>query len=375
MSEERCLPRWWMGGVAASGAACFTQCFDTVKMLLATISFLFLSNCNEWCSGLWPHGTPNSLPWYISVSQYIDTQGVTLGGGVSPSQCRGGERDLKVGNFEKHKSKENAVGMRYLRNVCGQTRMDRDTNEWVLKEYEKVYPHLYGGRMENHLGKTTISTPDQDSNLDLSVIGSLVYFKSDALEYAATEAGKAAKQHLNPKDGTVPFYQKVIIASIGGTIGGFIGTPADVINVRMQNDIKLPPEKRRNYKHVLDGLWRIHREEGLRGLFSGATMATGRSVLMTIGQLSFYDQIKMFLMSHTSLKDNITTHFTTSVLAGAIATTLTQPIDVIKTRTMNARPGEFKEHGVRTTDMESLSGPSGFGGFEDSSGPSLFKTH
>ncbi|CAG2060005.1 unnamed protein product, partial [Timema podura] len=234
-------------------------------------------------------------------------------------------------------------------------------------KYEKVYPHLYGGRMENHLGKTTISTPDQDSNLDLSVIGSLVYFKSDALEYAATEAGElqtdqetskplkrleisleAAKQHLNPKDGTVPFYQKVIIASIGGTIGGFIGTPADVINVRMQNDIKLPPEKRRNYKHVLDGLWRIHREEGLRGLFSGATMATGRSVLMTIGQLSFYDQIKMYLMSHTSLKDNITTHFTTSVLAvssafrGAIATTLTQPIDVIKTRTMNARPGEFK---------------------------------
>nr|CAD7265652.1 unnamed protein product [Timema shepardi] len=153
---------------------------------------------------------------------------------------------------------------------------------------------------------------------------------------------EAAKQHLNPKDGTVPFYQKVIIASIGGTIGGFIGTPADVINVRMQNDIKLPPEKRRNYKHVVDGLWRIHREEGLRGLFSGATMATGRSVLMTIGQLSFYDQIKMFLMSHTSLKDNITTHFTTSVLAGAITTTLTQPIDVIKTRTMNARPGEFK---------------------------------
>nr|CAD7265651.1 unnamed protein product [Timema shepardi] len=52
MSEERHLPRWWMGGVAASGAACFTQCLDTVKvinvddaqMMLAPISFLFLSN-------------------------------------------------------------------------------------------------------------------------------------------------------------------------------------------------------------------------------------------------------------------------------------------------------------------------------------------
>jgi hypothetical protein len=30
------------------------------------------------------------------------------------------------------------------------------------------------------------------------------------------------------------------------------------------------------------------------------------------------------------------------VLQGGVATTLTQPIDVIKTRTMNARPGEFK---------------------------------
>jgi dicarboxylate transporter 10 len=31
-----------------------------------------------------------------------------------------------------------------------------------------------------------------------------------------------------------------------------------------------------------------------------------------------------------------------SVLQGGVATTLTQPIDVIKTRRMNARPGEFK---------------------------------
>lgn len=30
------------------------------------------------------------------------------------------------------------------------------------------------------------------------------------------------------------------------------------------------------------------------------------------------------------------------VLQGGVATTLTQPIDVIKTRTMNARPGDFK---------------------------------
>nr|CAD7413133.1 unnamed protein product [Timema cristinae] len=39
-------------------------------------------------------------------------------------------------------------------------------------ELEEVNPHLRGGRVENHLGKTTPSSPDQDSNLDLPVLSS-----------------------------------------------------------------------------------------------------------------------------------------------------------------------------------------------------------
>nr|CAD7259135.1 unnamed protein product [Timema shepardi] len=36
----------------------------------------------------------------------------------------------------------------------------------------EVNPHLRGGRVENHLGKTTPSSPDLDSNLDLPVLSS-----------------------------------------------------------------------------------------------------------------------------------------------------------------------------------------------------------
>nr|CAD7575918.1 unnamed protein product [Timema californicum] len=39
-------------------------------------------------------------------------------------------------------------------------------------ELEEVNPHLRGGRMENHLGKTTPSSPNRDSNLDLPVLSS-----------------------------------------------------------------------------------------------------------------------------------------------------------------------------------------------------------
>nr|CAD7260560.1 unnamed protein product [Timema shepardi] len=39
-------------------------------------------------------------------------------------------------------------------------------------ELEEVNPHLRGGRVENHLGKTTPISPDQDSNLGLPVLSS-----------------------------------------------------------------------------------------------------------------------------------------------------------------------------------------------------------
>jgi dicarboxylate transporter 10 len=37
----------------------------------------------------------------------------------------------------------------------------------------------------------------------------------------------------------------------------------------MQNDSKAPKEQRRNYKHAIDGLIRIWREEGPKKLFNG----------------------------------------------------------------------------------------------------------
>nr|CAD7459900.1 unnamed protein product [Timema tahoe] len=48
---------------------------------------------------------------------------------------------------------------------------------------KEVYLHLYGGRTGNNFEKTNLSTPDQDSNLDLPVIGSLAYCESSTLLY------------------------------------------------------------------------------------------------------------------------------------------------------------------------------------------------
>ncbi|XP_037716757.1 mitochondrial dicarboxylate carrier [Drosophila subpulchrella] len=140
---------------------------------------------------------------------------------------------------------------------------------------------------------------------------------------------------------TDTFAGKVALAGVSGLVGGIVGTPADMVNVRMQNDVKLPVEQRRNYKNAFDGLFKVYRQEGFARLFSGATTATARGILMTIGQIAFYDQTKIYLLATPYFHDNLITHFTASLVAGTIATTLTQPLDVLKTRSMNAKPGEY----------------------------------
>ncbi|EDW42329.1 mitochondrial dicarboxylate carrier [Drosophila sechellia] len=169
------------------------------------------------------------------------------------------------------------------------------------------------------------------NGLSASVLRQLTY---STARFGVYEAGK---EYVN----TDTFGGKVALAGASGLVGGIVGTPADMVNVRMQNDVKLPPQQRRNYNNAFDGLVRVYRQEGFKRLFSGATTATARGILMTIGQIAFYDQTKIYLLATPYFQDNLVTHFTASLVAGTIATTLTQPLDVLKTRSMNAKPGEF----------------------------------
>lgn len=181
------------------------------------------------------------------------------------------------------------------------------------------------------------------------------------LTYSTTRFAmyETLKKHFTADGSTMPFYQKVWTAMVAGAMGGFVGTPADLINVRMQNDVKLPKDQRRNYKNAFDGFYRVYREEGVRRMFSGATMASSRAILVTVGQLACYDQIKQTLMSTGYFKDNVFTHVTCSAIAGTIATVLAHPVDVMKTRMMNAPPGTYSSLMACAVDI-GKNGPLGF---------------
>nr|CAD7603104.1 unnamed protein product [Timema genevievae] len=72
-------------------------------------------------------------------------------------------------------------------------------------ESQEVNPHLRGGRVENHLGKTTPSSPNRDSNLDLPVLevelnttGALANYATEAAQRLGNRSGKLNSEKVYP---------------------------------------------------------------------------------------------------------------------------------------------------------------------------------
>lgn len=64
-------------------------------------------------------------------------------------------------------------------------------------------------------------------------------------------------------------------------------------------------------------------------------------------------------MKTNYFQDNSPTHFLSSLISGGVATMFTQPLDVMKTRLMNAKPGQYSGLFAVAKDIASV-GPLGF---------------
>ncbi|KAI8341652.1 mitochondrial carrier domain-containing protein [Chlamydoabsidia padenii] len=154
--------------------------------------------------------------------------------------------------------------------------------------------------------------------------------------------GYEKMKRIVSKDKDPNVWQMLVASSTAGALGGACGNPGDVVNVRMQYDGQLPVQQRRNYKHALDGVVRIAREEGVASLFRGLGPNMNRAILMTSSQCVSYDTFKDLLLRYSPLQDGLILHFTSSTLAGLVATTVCSPVDVIKTRIMTASSSDRK---------------------------------
>lgn len=119
-------------------------------------------------------------------------------------------------------------------------------------------------------------------------------------------------------EGAMPFYKKLGLGSIAGGTAAMIGVPSEVCLVRMGADSKKPVAERRNYKHVVDAVIRIGKEEGLSALWSGAGPTIARACLLNAGQLGVYSEAKEVLSDSIGLS-GIQLQFVGSLIASVAA--------------------------------------------------------
>ena len=190
---------------------------------------------------------------------------------------------------------------------------------------------------------------------------------------------------LAPSDGSaVPFYQKVLFGVAAGACGAVVGTPGassraiplprrchvvvfapaleqqpsmmcpfpavvavycvwvavsvvvaaagDLAMIRMMADGHLPVEHRRGYRHVGDALSQIVKADGVVGCWKGCSPTVVRAMALNGAQLGGYSQAKEGILKLGLLRDGVACHFAASLFAGFIATVVSIPVDMVKTR-------------------------------------------
>lgn len=167
--------------------------------------------------------------------------------------------------------------------------------------------------------------------VDASIARQLVYSGTRFGMYDVLK--KAAGEDVAP----LSLIAKAACGATAGAAGAFAGNPGDLAMVRMQADGKLPPAERRGYRNIFDALNRIARTEGVPSMWkTGIVPNMNRAAIITVGQLAAYDQCKQGLLEF-GFQDGIRLHFSASFIAAFIASVMSNPVDVAKTRLMNQR--------------------------------------
>jgi solute carrier family 25 oxoglutarate transporter 11 len=161
------------------------------------------------------------------------------------------------------------------------------------------------------------------------------------LVYSGTRFGMydILKSAAGEGSGPLSMPAKVVCAAGAGFMGAFVGNPGDLAMVRMQADGKLPEAQRRGYRNIFDAVRKIAGSEGVFSMWqTGVVPNMNRAAIITVGQLAAYDQCKQILQANGA-PDGIPTHFGASFMAAFIASVMSNPVDVAKTRLMNQGSG------------------------------------
>lgn len=119
-----------------------------------------------------------------------------------------------------------------------------------------------------------------------------------------------------------------------------------------QDQIPRRRKKARTRKKIQDCNWSLQENHRLRrvlsillfrvaGLWTGLGPNIIRNSIINAAEIATFDQVKDMILRRNLMEDGIPCHLVSSAIAGFTACIVGSPVDVLKTRLMNAKVGEY----------------------------------
>jgi solute carrier family 25 uncoupling protein 8/9 len=130
------------------------------------------------------------------------------------------------------------------------------------------------------------------------------------------------------------FGGKLAAGTLSGGLAAALTSPTELIKTRMQTQANPSSSSSvsRSKPTTIQILRSVVEKDGVKGLWKGSGPGMARASVITACQCASYEDLKRMVMRASGWGDNMVTHLTASTLAGLIATTITNPLDVIKTK-------------------------------------------
>uniref|UniRef100_UPI003590266F mitochondrial glycine transporter-like n=1 Tax=Myxine glutinosa TaxID=7769 RepID=UPI003590266F len=128
--------------------------------------------------------------------------------------------------------------------------------------------------------------------------------------------------------------ESLLLGASARSIAGLCMLPVTVVKTRYESG-------RFNYSSVIGALRVIQHTEGMRGLFGGLTATLLRDAPFSGIYLMFYTQSKQAIQKGVDPSWQLSSNFCCGILAGVMASLVTQPADMVKTM-MQMEPHKYK---------------------------------
>jgi solute carrier family 25 protein 34/35 len=141
----------------------------------------------------------------------------------------------------------------------------------------------------------------------------------------------------DPSKGSAPGWKRMVAGSICGVLGAISCNPFELVKTRLQSSAagKIAVGHQYKYAGVWDALVQTVHQDGIKGLYRGSVLSSGRSIVGSGTNLASYSMMKEYLILKKGWKDTWVLDMICGLGSGAVSCFFMNPIDVVRTRYYN----------------------------------------